>query len=335
MVVTNVLVLGMLRIIFFTCLLAILFACGSNEEDEILTNPPFNSLTDSIKKDPPNAELWYKRGVLLYQNNHAAYARADVEKAWSIEQKESYALSLANLLAQKSPDSAILFLRHATEKVKGSVALLIALATRHAEKKQWAESLQICDAILKQYPAQLDALILKSEALESMGKNKEALATLEAAYTYAPSDIELVYRLAQQWAEAGNSKVIKLTDSLITRDVEGRHAEPYVLKGIFFYHTKNYSAALDLFNQAITKDYNNLDAHMYKGQVYFDQKKYADAYKAFQLALTITPTYADGYYWLARCQEAVGNKAEAKTNYQRAFELDKELTEAKAAAARL
>jgi tetratricopeptide (TPR) repeat protein len=325
----------MFRFILFTTLLGALISCGNGEDDAVLKNPLFGSLTDSIERDPGNSELWYKRGVLLYQNNYTAYARADVEKAWSLQPKESYALSLANLLRQKSADSAIIFLRSATEKVKGSVALLIALAKGHAEKGEPNEAIEICDAILKQYPTQLDALLLKSELLESIGKETEALATLKMAYGYAPSDVDVAYTLGQKWAESDNPKVIKLADSLIRADVQGRHAEPYLLKGIYYYHTKNFGAAIDLFNQAITKDYNNLDAHMYKGQVYFDQRNYAEAYKSFQLAVTITPSYAEGYYWLAKCQEAVGNKAEAKTNYQRAYGLDKELKDAKDAGDRL
>jgi tetratricopeptide (TPR) repeat protein len=64
----------------------------------------------------------------------------------------------------------------------------------------------------------------------------------------------------------------------------------------------------------------------------FDEKKYNDAVKVFQLALKVSASYADAYYWLGRCQEALGQKAEAKLNYQRAYGLDKSLTEAKDAA---
>ena len=51
-------------------------------------------------------------------------------------------------------------------------------------------------------------------------------------------------------------------------------------------------------------------------------KKNTDALKVFNLALTISPDYADNYYWIAKCQQALGLKEEAKLNYQRAFGLD-------------
>ena len=70
--------------------------------------------------------------------------------------------------------------------------------------------------------------------------------------------------------------------------------------------------------------------------LYFtNQKKYAEALKTFSLPATITPTYADAYYWMGRTQEALAQKEEAKQNYQRAYSLDKSLTEAKAAAEKL
>ncbi|MDP9230026.1 MAG: tetratricopeptide repeat protein, partial [Bacteroidota bacterium] len=86
---------------------------------------------------------------------------------------------------------------------------------------------------------------------------------------------------------------------------------------------------------AIQHDYNFLDAHLDKGTIFYDEKKYNEALKTFQLVATISPTNADAYFWMAKCQEALNQKEEAKLNYQRAYGLDKSLTEAKEAADKL
>ncbi len=65
------------------------------------------------------------------------------------------------------------------------------------------------------------------------------------------------------------------------------------------------------------------------------KKKYTEALKTFQLANTISATFPDAYFWMGRCQEAIGQKEEAKLNYQRAYGLDNSFTEAKEAADRL
>jgi len=90
-----------------------------------------------------------------------------------------------------------------------------------------------------------------------------------------------------------------------------------------------------MFNDAIQHDYYFLNAYIEKGKVLFDEKKYTDAMKVFQLANTISATFPDAYYWMGKCQEAVGQKDEAKLNYQRAYGLDKTFTEAKEAADRI
>src|SRR5688500_19853592 len=52
------------------------------------------------------------------------------------------------------------------------------------------------------------------------------------------------------------------------------------------------------------------------------QKKTNEALKTFQLANTITPSFPDAWYWIGRCQEILGDKAEAKQSYEKAYELE-------------
>jgi tetratricopeptide (TPR) repeat protein len=197
------------------------------------------------------------------------------------------------------------------------------------------KALTICNQILKQYPAQIDALVLKSEVLKQQNKNAEALRVLEQAYLYAPDDVDLVHQLAFEYAEAKNSKVLSLADSLIKVDFEKRHAEPYYFKGLYYENKGNYKDAIQYFDEAIQHDYNFLDAYLDKGQTYYVQKKYADALKQFQFTITVFPSEALPYYWIGKSQQALGNKDEARLNYQRAYGLDKTLTEAKDSADRL
>ncbi len=104
---------------------------------------------------------------------------------------------------------------------------------------------------------------------------------------------------------------------------------------MYYSNINEKAKALEYFNKAIQADYSFLDAYMDKGQVLYDEKKYAEAISVFQLALKVSATYADAYYWLGKCQEALGKKEDARLNYQRAYGLDKSLTEAKDAAERL
>lgn len=323
------------KVLFYIVPLA-LFACTNDaaEDDAVLSQPPFDQLTDSIEKAPQNPDLYYRRGVLLYQNNQAAYAEQDIRKAWQLRPDEAYALSMTTLLKQKSPDSAIVFLREATRKLPGSIALQIGLARGYQKKGELEKALAITDTVIKYFPGQLDALTLKSEILNAQNNNSGALTYLERAHALVPSDPSLAYDLAYEYADAKNAKAIALTDSIIkARTPEFEKA--YYIKGVYLVNIGKTAEAIKNFDEAIRTNYNFLDAYRDKGQALLDQKNYKEALRTFELALKIAPASADFYYLVGKTQEAIGNKPEAKLNYQRAYGLDQSMTEAKEAADKL
>jgi tetratricopeptide (TPR) repeat protein len=325
--------------VFSTVLVLLIFiACTSNKtskEDATLSQPPYDKISDSINRTPKDAGLYFRRGSLLYGNGEIALAERDLRTAWQLDPKEEYALRLTSILKQKNADTAIAFLETALKKLPNSIGLHILLAKGYESKNELDKSLAICNDIVKQYPGQLDALTLKSEILKQQNKTDEALLVLEQAYSLAPDDVDLVHQLAFEYAEAKNPKVLSLTDSLIKVDVEKRHAEPYYFKGLYYENKGNYKEAIQYFDEAIQHDYNFLDAYLDKGQVYYDQKKYDQALKSFQFTTTVFPSEALPYYWTGKTQQALGKKDEARLNYQRAYGLDKTLTEAKDSADRL
>lgn len=320
----------------FATVLIILSSCNDNTPtspyEEILALPPFAVLTDSIKNEKNNPDLYFRRAVLLNSNNFPEPALADFQQAWSLKKEEKYAYAISTILVDKNPDSAALFLNESLKELPQSTLLRISLARSYNAQNKTEEALKVCDEILQMNPEQVDVLKLKAGLLEKKQDFAASIRILEKAYSITPYDIELNYILALKYAEAKNPKVINICDSLIKMDSLGVHADPYYYKGIYYSNINDKAKALSLFNEAIKHDYNFLDAHIEKGIILYDQQKYEEAYQSFNLAMTISPKYADSYYWMAKCQEATGNKAEAKLNYQRAYGLDKTLKEAKEAA---
>lgn len=310
-----------------------ILSCNTTDTtDPALQQEPYTSLTDSIQQQPNDAHLYYKRGALLLRNNQLNYAEKDLKKAWSLEPTETNALGVITVLQQKNTDSVIAFTQQAMQKLPQSIPLKLSLAKALQQKNNIPEALSATDAILQQYPNAIDALLLKAELLKAQQKNKEALQTLEAAYSYAPFDAELAHSLAFEWAQAKNPKVLALTDSLIKLDSAGRHAEPYYFKGIYNANIGNNNEALDNFNEALQRDYYFLDAYMDKGALLYNQQRYELALQTFRLATTVSPTFADAYYWQGKTNEALGKKEEALQDYDRAYALDNNLADAQKAA---
>ena len=310
-------------------------SCNDKESnspfDKIFDQPPYTALTDSIKKEPQRDELYFRRAILLNTNNLPEPAMADFQKAWSLKKEEKYAFGLSNLLLDKKPDSAILFLNQALKELPNSFLLAVTLVRSYNSQNKTEEALQLCNDLLKKYPMETVVMKMKAELLDKKGNAAESLSMLEKAYSITPFDIELNYELAYKYAESKNAKVIRLCDSLITIDTLKIHAEPYYYKGIYFSNTGDKAKALSLFGQAILHDKFFMNAYIEKGRILYEQKKINDALKIFQLANTLSNTFPDAYYWIGKCQEAMGQKEEARLNYQRAYGLDKTFTLAKEA----
>lgn len=329
------LALSMRKFLILLLPLAIL-ACNSNDasNDTVLSQPPFDKLTDSIQQSPQNADLYYHRGVLLYQSNQPAYAEQDIRKAWQLHPTEEYALSLTTILKEKNADSAIAFLQQALQKLPNNIALKVGLARGYQKKGDMDKALAVTNEILTNYPGQLDALTLKSEILANQNDKKGSLTYLERAHALVPSDPALAYDLAYEYADAENPEAVTLADSLLKAKAPELE-KAYYIKGVYFNNTGNATEALKDFDNAIRANYNFLDAYRDKGQLLYNQKKYNEALKTFELALRVAPANAEFYYLMAQTQQAMGNKQEAKLNYQRAYGLDKTMKEAKEAADKL
>lgn len=320
----------------FLGLIVFVAACKNKKEEspytELLTKPPYAAITDSIRNEPKNEELYFRRAVLLNTNSQPEPALADFLKAWSLKKNEKYALGAGNILLDKKPDSAIRFISDALKEFPESILLKLGLAKSNNASGKTDQALQLCDEILKLNPQQVDVLKMKAELVSKKGDNNESLKILENAYQLTPYDVELNYILALNYAENNNSRVLVLCDSLIKADSLSVHGEPYYYKGIYYSNTGNKEAALQQFDACIKHDKYFHEGYIEKGSVFFDLKNYPEAFKIFKLCNTLTPDYAPAWYWMGKCQEAMGNNEEAKLSYQKAYGLDNTFTEAKEAA---
>ena len=311
-------------------------ACNNRQKassyEDLLSRQPYANLTDSIHQSPSNSDLYYRRGMLLTKNNNNSPALADLRTAWSLNKKETYAMAISNILLESKPDSAISFLQEALKVLPASIPLNMNLVQAYAGQQKIDNALAVCNTILDNHPDQPAVLMMKSDLLEQKNDSAGSLRALEQAYQFAPFNEDLCYNLAFKYAQRKSPKTLILCDSLLRYDTAERKGQPYYFKGVYYANLNNIPQALSYFDRAIEYDYTFLDAYIEKGRIFYDKKKYDEAAKIFQLALRVSATFADAYYWLGKCQEALGQKEEAKLNYQRAYGLDKSLTEAKEAA---
>jgi tetratricopeptide (TPR) repeat protein len=179
-------------------------------------------------------------------------------------------------------------------------------------------------------------LYMKADALERSGDTAEAISHYNKAINKAGIFIEAEMRAANLFAETGNKNALVLCDNLLKNAGAARfRSDVLLMKGIYYAKTKNTQKALEMFNQIIREDYSYMNAYIEKGLVYYDMKKFEEAWKVFHKSTEVSNTFADGYFWMAKTEEKQNKKEEAIANYKRSLALDQSLSEAREALQRL
>jgi tetratricopeptide (TPR) repeat protein len=236
--------------------------------------------------------------------------------------KEEMPASIRQLFSNldKNPDSVGLRLR-----------LIDALDSLGAFKQAMGQM----DSLIKNDSLNYGLWYRKAQLQQNMNDTAGALKSYRYALRVYPSP-DAMLAAANLLAEKKDSTAL-----LICKEVEAlRMGREYTahcsfISGIYYARKGNRQKAIDAFNTCIANDFTYAEAYMEKGFLLFDDKKVKEAQAVFQILTKVKNTYPDGYYWLAKCDEALNNKTEAIGNYQKALMIDPKLKEAEAALKRL
>lgn len=302
---------------------------------KLLSNPPYTGITDSIERFPKDPLLYLQRALLLSQNNRHELATADYEKSWELKQDENTALEYAsNLLMIDRLDDAIKLLKDGAKQYPDNPEFSRRLGEIYAQTDRVQEALKEYDQLLQKDPMNFETWYDKGLLLAKMKDTAGAIDALEKSFSLQP--IEYSGReLAGFYAQLKNPRALEICDILLQSDSLQQLTAPVFWKGVYYSEVRQYDKALQQFDECIKRDWKMTDAYIEKGIVYFDQRSYKKALEIFQFATTVSNTSADAYYWIGRSHEAMGNRSEAITNYNRALSLDKYFVEAYEAVKRL
>jgi tetratricopeptide (TPR) repeat protein len=245
------------------------------------------------------------------------------------------------------------------EQTKAKDASTNAVATHILQLKQAVKAnpdsatlrLDLVDALdsAAQYQeavAQMDSLIIKDSVNNSLWQRMGLLfehakdTTLAIrAYTrsvniYPAADAQLY--LANLLAERRDPLCLQIVNSLSRQTPERAvNASCDFIAGVYNARINQPQQAIMLFDRCIQQNIKYTEAYIEKGQILLDQKKIAEALKVFETCSAANQTYADGYYYQAKCYELLNKKEEAIANYQKSLTFDANLKEAEAALKRL
>ncbi|HZE86141.1 MAG TPA: tetratricopeptide repeat protein [Puia sp.] len=299
--------------------------------ESILAMPPFVSLTDSIRHSDPGglAGLYFRRAELLSKNNFHEIAANDYQRSWELRPEENTGLRYAATLSITGRTvDAVSLLQDCLKKFPGNSSFASMLGDIYVQSGRLKESLGLYDHLLEKDSLNFEAWYEKGLLLEKARDTAGAITALNKAWSLQPVNTYAL-ELAHIYAERGNPQALQICDEVLSKDRNNELVDPFFIKGIYYSNSRQYKKAMDQFDSCIRRDWKFTDAYLEKGIILYKQKNYGEALKTFQMTITVSNTYPDGYYWMARCYEATGRKDEALMYYQEALALDKDFSEAR------
>ena len=169
-------------------------------------------------------------------------------------------------------------------------------------------SLQLLETIFDS--AQPYHCILRSAALAKLGREAEALEYARLAQEDAEPDEYIYYDLGLGFM---NAEQYSTALSYFYRSLKDHPEDVRTLSGILYSKTQlgDTAGMEELSDKIIRIDAFHYDAWVAKGHIKALEKKYSEAYDAFDYAIAISPEDVDAYIYKARVKDEEGKQEEA------------------------
>jgi tetratricopeptide (TPR) repeat protein len=165
------------------------------------------------------------------------------------------------------------------------------------------------------------AHILSGEALDGLGRTREAIEEFREATKAAPGDLNAGFGLGYlYWKQRQDEEAKAAFETVLATDA--KHAQALAYLGDIEMRQGSEKAFAHLM-QAVELDSGIRIAHSDLGAIYMEQKRYPQALAALQQAVRLDPAQPDTHFRLGRLYQAMGDPAAAKQEFEKVRELQK------------
>ena len=210
-----------------------------------------------------------------------------------------------------------------------SVGLRYQLMNELLKNNLYNEAMTQNDTLLKKDSTNAVFWYRRGAIQLQRGDTSAALSAMQTSVQKEPMFMEPMLDIASVYAARSDSNAITVTNKIIRMSPDPRFAsQAKFIQGLYYSNKNDKTKAIACFDECIKSDYTFLDAYIEKGLLLYDQKDFKAALAVFEQTIQVSNTFAEGYFNAGRCEEALGNKEEAKSYYEKALGLDKSLSAA-------
>ena len=220
-----------------------------------------------IEVDPTDADIYIMQVPFLILKGEYATVVKDVNTALGLapEQAQSYLARVSESLIELStPEQALSIVQQLNAYQNNDVEALFAYARMNAFYKHYDVGLLHVDKVLKVQANREDALILKAEILQRMGKGTSAMALLKKPATNKDASENLRFSYAKLLGE--NNKTAEASEIFLQLNTDFPENEEVIFAlGLIAIQERDGQQAKHYFNQLISLGDSGRQASYFMG----------------------------------------------------------------------
>ncbi len=308
-------------------LLMLAVACG-NDTEQVEENPLFksepalNKVTEEIKKDPKNAQLYFERAMLLDRLEVDTLALKDYKKAISLDStRAEYYSAIGDMLFEhKDLDGSVMWLERALKVNPDDKTAHLKLAKMFLYIEEYNKALAAINTVLRQDVYHPEGYYLKGMVYKSLSDTNKAISNFMTALQVQPQYRDAMIQLGIMNSMKGDPIALKYYDNAYALDTTD--VFPLYARGVYYQDKGDYEMAKHEYINAILKDRNYTSSYLNLGYIYMQQDSLNKAFRQYDILTKLDPTDPEAYFNRGLCYELMGKKAEAVIDYKQALVFD-------------
>ena len=328
--------------IVFLCILLTQFSCKQNSEKNVSGNAEssassqdtvkysLENLNSKLQLDPKNPNLLHSRALVYIQLKNFGEALKDIQFAIKIDSSQSkYYQVLADIyFAGKKSLLAKTALEKALQIDPQNKEANLKLAELYLLVKKHKLSIQYLDQVLQQDKFNPKAYFMKGMNFKEAGDTAKAISSFQTATEQDPSYYDAFMQLGILFSLKNNALSVQYYTTALS--LHSNSEEAYYGRAMFLQEHGQAQKAIEDYKYIQTINPMNKYAHYNQGYIYLVYlEKFDVAVGYFGNAIQIDPSYTAAYFNRGLAYEMMGNKSNAKADYQKALQTAPNYTAAK------
>ncbi len=309
-------------------------------KSDSLSIPKLDEATAAIKKDSLNPYLYYKRAQIYEASGDFKSASTDMFLALTLDSlRPEYYLYAADLFKKTfEPKRGIVLMNKAIATDSMNIAYYVKAAELAyidtTVKGNYKLALDYLNTAIDKDPQNADIYFYKGTIFKEVGDTNKAISSFQTATELNPKFYNAYVQIGLLLQKRKDKNAVKYLDNAIKvsdRPEDALYAKANLLKeeGVALQNANKdaqanvmFLQAVESFKKVVEVNHRNTEAYMGLAKCYYQIDSLEQAYKYYEMATKLDPTYAGAYFSKGLCAEEMGRTAEAINLYQTCLNID-------------